>query len=224
MRRERDPSRILRSNRTSKNRARRTQRASVTSPSAPRGFASISIRRRRLLPVSPSTEGGFPSGQRGQTVNLMATPSQVRILSPPPSFPPSHVSRRASPAHSFAPSRTRASRHRLAVAASDPGGRSSMVERQPSKLIAWVRFPSPAPPSPPPLDAPSPLDAPGRCGATERRREADTSFPSRREAIRSLPGCGGIGGCCCSSVVEHFLGKEEVMGSSPISSSTSSLS
>jgi hypothetical protein len=24
---------------------------------------------------------------------------------------------------------------------------------------------------------------------------------------------------CCSSVVEHFLGKEEVMGSSPISSS-----
>ena len=26
---------------------------------------------------------------------------------------------------------------------------------------------------------------------------------------------------CCSSVVEHFLGKEEVMGSSPISSSTS---
>ena len=28
-------------------------------------------------------EGGFPSGQRGQTVNLMAKPSQVRILHPP---------------------------------------------------------------------------------------------------------------------------------------------
>ena len=28
-------------------------------------------------------EGGFPSGQRGQTVNLMALPSQVRILYPP---------------------------------------------------------------------------------------------------------------------------------------------
>jgi hypothetical protein len=27
--------------------------------------------------------GGFPSGQRGQTVNLMALPSQVRILYPP---------------------------------------------------------------------------------------------------------------------------------------------
>ena len=25
--------------------------------------------------------------------------------------------------------------------------------------------------------------------------------------------------CCCSSVVEHFLGKEEVMGSTPINSS-----
>lgn len=28
--------------------------------------------------------GEFPSGQRGQTVNLMAQPSQVRILLPPP--------------------------------------------------------------------------------------------------------------------------------------------
>jgi hypothetical protein len=26
---------------------------------------------------------GFPSGQRGQTVNLLATPSKVRILLPP---------------------------------------------------------------------------------------------------------------------------------------------
>ena len=27
---------------------------------------------------------GFPSGQRGQTVNLLAQPSKVRILPPPP--------------------------------------------------------------------------------------------------------------------------------------------
>ncbi len=27
---------------------------------------------------------GFPSGQRGQTVNLLAQPSKVRILLPPP--------------------------------------------------------------------------------------------------------------------------------------------
>jgi hypothetical protein len=32
--------------------------------------------------LNPMT-GGFPSGQRGQTVNLMALPSQVRILHPP---------------------------------------------------------------------------------------------------------------------------------------------
>ena len=38
------------------------------------------------------TPGGFPSGQRGQTVNLMATPSQVRILlSPPFRAPPSRL-------------------------------------------------------------------------------------------------------------------------------------
>ena len=35
-----------------------------------------------------SRQGGFPSGQRGQTVNLMAMPSQVRILHPPLSTPP----------------------------------------------------------------------------------------------------------------------------------------
>jgi hypothetical protein len=29
---------------------------------------------------------GFPSGQREQTVNLSAQPSEVRILPPPPSF------------------------------------------------------------------------------------------------------------------------------------------
>jgi hypothetical protein len=29
---------------------------------------------------------GFPSGQRGQTVNLLAQPSKVRILPPPPEF------------------------------------------------------------------------------------------------------------------------------------------
>ncbi|GEM_PF-1318321 len=48
-------------------------------------------------------------------------------------------------------------------------GRSSMVELQPSKLIAWVRFPSPA----------------GFCAHIAQS-------------------------------VEHFLGKEEVTGSSPV--------
>ena len=31
---------------------------------------------------------GFPSGQRGQTVNLLAQPSEVRILPPPPAWRP----------------------------------------------------------------------------------------------------------------------------------------
>ena len=32
-------------------------------------------------PIGPiETMGGFPSGQRGQTVNLLAPPSKVRIL------------------------------------------------------------------------------------------------------------------------------------------------
>ena len=36
-----------------------------------------------LSETESMTTGGFPSGQRGQTVNLMAQPSQVRILHPP---------------------------------------------------------------------------------------------------------------------------------------------
>ena len=51
------------------------------------------------------------------------------------------------------------------------GGCSSMVELQPSKLIAWVRFPSPAP-------------------VCDKAHIAQS--------------------------VEHFLGKEEVIGSIPI--------
>ena len=35
-------------------------------------------------PIASSTEEGFPSGQRGQTVNLLAQPSEVQILPPPP--------------------------------------------------------------------------------------------------------------------------------------------
>jgi hypothetical protein len=38
-------------------------------------------------PIASSTREGFPSGQRGQTVNLLATPSEVRILPPPPPVP-----------------------------------------------------------------------------------------------------------------------------------------
>ena len=138
--------------------------------------------------------GRFPSGQRGQTVNLMATPSPVRIrLSPP-------VGRFSSAISARHGARAHAARTSLPAFLGDPGrnpvaarvpqgGRSSMVERQPSKLIAWVRFPSPAPDPHPFISA--------------------SRGPRRLTLTR-----------CCSSVVEHFLGKEEAMGSSPISSST----
>ena len=47
-------------------------------------------------PVSGSTwqnifQVGFPSGQREQTVNLSAKPSEVRILPPPPTLTESYV-------------------------------------------------------------------------------------------------------------------------------------
>ncbi len=39
----------------------------------------------RIIPENASSFlEGFPSGQRGQTVNLLAQPSEVRILPPPP--------------------------------------------------------------------------------------------------------------------------------------------
>ena len=67
---------------------------------------------------------GFPSGQRGQTVNLLAQPSKVRILPPPPTL---GIARSAAGCVMYA------------------GGGSSMVEPQPSKLMTRVRFPFAAP-------------------------------------------------------------------------------
>ena len=67
---------------------------------------------------------GFPSGQRGQTVNLLAQPSEVRILPPPP-FP-------------------RSGRGEWGTRTSNAGV-VQWLEPQPSKLMMWVRFPSPAP-------------------------------------------------------------------------------
>ena len=58
-----------------------------------------------------------------------------------------------------------------------------MVEPQPSKLMMWVRFPSPAP---------------------SKRYVGRLSIMARTLM------------CPYSSVVEHFLGKEEVTGSSPV--------
>ena len=131
---------------------------------------------------------GFPSGQRDQTVNLTAQPSEVRILPPPPTSlracsvkPSSRLKgrplarsgavrrrgyrgrrRRAGQASgSSVPPRavgliSRPAIDRSGASAGASGyvrrlrmvsicGCSSMVEPQPSKLMVWVRFPSPAP-------------------------------------------------------------------------------
>jgi hypothetical protein len=121
---------------------------------------------------------GFPSGQRGQTVNLLAQPSEVRILPPPPD--------------------TRLGR---ATAIRRKRGCSSMVEPQPSKLMMWVRFPSPAP------------GVAGRCGRPQRPLAGSVGENSRVPV--TAPGMNTSIAHIAQSV-EHFLGKEEVTGSNPV--------
>ena len=103
---------------------------------------------------------GFPSGQRDQTVNLTAQPSEVQILPPPPNEMNSHpvnadgqgVRGRALPARcggaalSLRFAEAGEAYVWFGVSGSRfTGGCSSMVEPQPSKLMMWVRSPSPAP-------------------------------------------------------------------------------
>ena len=42
--------------------------------------SALQAEGHRFEPYRPHIMDGFPSGQRGQTVNLLATPSKVRIL------------------------------------------------------------------------------------------------------------------------------------------------
>ena len=46
--------------------------------------ASVVDKALTFLENTASFSEGFPSGQRDQTVNLTAQPSEVRILPPPP--------------------------------------------------------------------------------------------------------------------------------------------
>ena len=90
---------------------------------------------------------GFPSGQRGRTVNPLAELSVVRIHLPRP------INLITCRTHNVCGSGSGVE-HRLAKARvassnlvfrSNLCGCSSMVEPQPSKLMTWVRFPLPAP-------------------------------------------------------------------------------
>jgi hypothetical protein len=94
--------------------------------------------------------GGYPSGQRGQTVNLVAMPSQVRILLHPSptrqawaglglTLMPARPSKRRTPSSSR-PRKSMDCRERIET----NRGCNSMVEYLPSKQATWVRFPSPA--------------------------------------------------------------------------------
>src|SRR5438067_10332610 len=68
--------------------------------------------------------GRYPSGQRGQTVNLLPSASKVRILASPPNGASSTPG---------APGLALRTKHSVATG-SETGGRSSVVELQPSKL------------------------------------------------------------------------------------------
>ena len=51
--------------------------------SSPTASSSIEVRQSQFYDKVSHKRGEYPSGQRGQTVNLVAQPSQVRILLPP---------------------------------------------------------------------------------------------------------------------------------------------
>jgi hypothetical protein len=84
-------------------------------------------------------------------------------------------------------------------------GCSSMVELQPSKLITWVRFPSPAP--------------------NIRRKGGLACWQAghRRRRTRAVS-CELFRHAHIAQSAEHFLGKEEVTGSSPVMGSRKEMS
>src|SRR5690349_12145146 len=97
--------------------------------------------------------GGYPSGQRGQTVNLVALPSQVRILLHPcrsrrawnglgPVVVPWGWKPKPQWDCRVSPGLGNPGTCRAGVATNR--GCNSMVEYLPSKQATWVRFPSPA--------------------------------------------------------------------------------
>ncbi len=134
-----------------------------------------------------SRSGGYPSGQRGQTVNLVALPSQVRILLHPCDRGWNDRDLEVGVRRLSEPSRpglgTWSDRHR---------GCNSMVEYLPSKQATWVRFPSPALGS----------GRSGRCRATvteacrlERRDQETEANAEISEAIERTNHCcrGSVG-------------------------------
>ena len=79
---------------------------------------------------------------------------------------------------------------------SELGGYSSEVEPQPSKLVARVRFPLPAPFSIP---------------HTDGKRKSDNKI----KKVHLTAGLDGNVLARLAQAVEHFIGNEEVPGSTP---------
>lgn len=97
------------------------------------------------------TRGGIPERPKGSDCKSDGTaftgsnpvpPTTFRapVVSPPPPAPAPR-----QPPGSTGSHRGRRSMLPVRATRAGPSGRSSVVERQPSKLNAWVRFPSPAP-------------------------------------------------------------------------------
>ena len=154
---------------------------------------------------------GFPSGQRDQTVNLTAQPSEVRILPPPPTERVVRTILEAGVAVGF---------EQTESATSTASGCSSMVEPQPSKLMTWVRIPSPAP-RVTRVETRAAANG-GRRFLTETiaeaRAEMSTLGPRRAHAGLER---GRYSSAHIAQSVEHFIGKEEVTGSNPVMGSRS---
>ena len=86
------------------------------------------------------------------------------------------------------------------------GGYSSMVELQPSKLMMRVRFPLPAPARPAIMDE--------LTGVLRGKGERDRHDITRSWRVASGHKPKQL--AHIAQLVEHFLGKEEATGSSPV--------
>ncbi len=95
---------------------------------------------------------------------------------------------------------------RVEPASGTASGCSSMVEPQPSKLMTWVRIPSPAP---------RVIRVETQLVASDGRRLLTISRGQGRVAHAGFDR-GRYSPAHIAQSVEHFLGKEEVTGSNPV--------
>ena len=164
---------------------------------------------RRVFSTAPARERiedaahteGYPSGQREQTVNLPAMPSMVRIHHPP-------LSSRSNPGARPAASAARRGRSSVGRASAFQAERRRFEPGRPLDSREILR---PQPQNPPCKTSPG---LPYGSGTQYKARPAS----QRREVTRR----SGLSSTLAhlAQLVEHFLGKEEVVGSNPMVGST----